>query len=476
MYGAGKAVLSFASAAPGYVVDVATGTDCTDWVRWYQGMDVVADRTSCDAGAGANRVDYVETATTVAVHFDCTNTEGDTRSSETVHIVVSLAGTKRAGTLQPTSPARVLDTRADGTTVDGRDQRIGQRAAGSTTELVLAGRAGLTEDASAAVLNVAVTAPVADGYLTLYPCGAPRPLAASINFTAGQTISNAVTARLGDGGATCIYTFAPTDVVVDVTGWYPADAGFQALVPARLVDTRPGERTADMRYAGGGALAARTSSTFVVNGRAGVPIFATVVVLNVAVTGAEADGYLTVYPCEAFRPNAASINYRAGQTISNAVTARIGFYNGDICVYTHATAHVVIDVTGALAGGIGFQGLQPARLLDTRPGYGTIDGISMMLGIRSAGSTTTVGVVGRTAVPATAKIAVLNVAVTDAAGPGFVTVYPCGEPRPLAASLNYDMGQTISNGVTAKLGAGGAICVFTHASTHIIVDITATQS
>ncbi len=478
MYGADKAHLEVGTADPGYHVDFATGIDCSDWVRWYEASSIVVGLTSCPAmsTAGANIVDYHETQTTVSVHFDCTYAENESGSSRAVHMVVDLQGTKRAGTLQPLSPARVLDTRADGATVDGRYQRIGQRAAGSTTELVLAGRADLPADASAAVLNVAVTAPVADGYLTLYPCGTERPLAASINFSAGQTISNAVTARLGAGGATCVYAFAPTDVVVDVTGGYPADAGFRALVPARLVDTRPGEGTVDGRYAGIGALVAQRSTTFVVNGRGGVPTFATSVVLNVAVTGAEMDGYLTVYPCDFSRPLASSINYRAGQTISNAVTARVGSYAGDICVYTHANVHVVIDVTGALAGGVGFQALQPARLLDTRPGYATIDGVSMMLGIRSAGSTTTVGVVGRTSVPSTAKIAVLNVAVTDPDAPGYVTVYPCGEPRPLAASLNYEAGQTISNGVTAKLGAGGTICVFTYARTHIIIDIAATQS
>jgi hypothetical protein len=40
----------------------------------------------------------------------------------------------------------------------------------------------------------------------------------------------------------------------------------------------------------------------------------------------------------------------------------------------------------------------------------------------------------------------LNVTVTDPVGPGFVTVYPCGE-RPLASNVNFTSGQTVPNAV-----------------------------
>ena len=70
--------------------------------------------------------------------------------------------------------------------------------------------------------------------------------------------------------------------------------------------------------------------------------------MNLAVTDAEAAGFSTVYPCGSQRPNAASINFRAGQTLSNNVVAAIGD-DGRVCIYTWSTTHVVIDVTGWIA-------------------------------------------------------------------------------------------------------------------------------
>ena len=70
-------------------------------------------------------------------------------------------------------------------------------------------------------LNVAVTQPTVGGWLTVYPTGTPRPLAASINFAPDQTISNLVVAKVGTDGKIDIYNAAgTTHVVVDVAGWF----------------------------------------------------------------------------------------------------------------------------------------------------------------------------------------------------------------------------------------------------------------
>ena len=69
----------------------------------------------------------------------------------------------------------------------------------------------------------------------------------------------------------------------------------------------------------------------------------------------------------------------------------------------------------------------------------------------------------------------LNVTVTEPEAGGFVTVYPCGVERPNASNLNYSAGTTIPNAVTVQLGAGGKVCVFTLATTHLIVDINGYQ-
>ena len=65
----------------------------------------------------------------------------------------------------------------------------------------------------------------------------------------------------------------------------------------------------------------------------------------------------------------------------------------------------------------------------------------------------------------------LNVAVTETAGPGFITVYPCGPSVPTAANLNYGTGTTIPNSVIAQVGASGKVCIYTSNTTHLVVDV-----
>ena len=95
-------------------------------------------------------------------------------------------------------------------------------SAGGVVELAVAGRAGVPGDASAVVLNVAVTGTQGAGFVTVFPCGSPRPNAANLNYVVGQTVPNAVVAKIGTGGKVCLFTLAGTDLVVDVNGYFPA--------------------------------------------------------------------------------------------------------------------------------------------------------------------------------------------------------------------------------------------------------------
>jgi hypothetical protein len=70
-------------------------------------------------------------------------------------------------------------------------------------------------------LNVTSTGPTAAGFLTVWPAGLARPLASNLNFTAGQTVANAVPVGVDENGQISIYNSSgDTDVIVDVTGWY----------------------------------------------------------------------------------------------------------------------------------------------------------------------------------------------------------------------------------------------------------------
>jgi hypothetical protein len=51
-------------------------------------------------------------------------------------------------------------------------------------------------------------------------------------------------------------------------------------------------------------------------------------------------------------------------------------------------------------------------------------------------------------------------------------VWPTGEPRPNASSLNTDPGQDTPNLVIAKVGAGGQVSLYNEAGTgHLVADV-----
>ena len=101
----------------------------------------------------------------------------------------------------------------------------------------------------------------------------------------------------------------------------------------------------------------------------------------------------------------------------------------------------------------------------------TVDGQFAELGMSGAGVTTVLAVAGRGGVPADAGAVTLNVTSTGSAGAGFATVYPCGTPRPDTSNINFAAGSTVANAVTSKVGADGTVCIYTHAATHLIVDV-----
>jgi alpha-tubulin suppressor-like RCC1 family protein len=128
-------------------------------------------------------------------------------------------------------PSRVLETRVGPTlkTIDGLFQGIGKQNAGATVELQVAGRGGVPDDAEAVFLNVTAIEPDGFGYVTVYPCGEPRPLTSNINYTPGDVSPNSVFAKIGVGGKVCIFTLAAAHLIADVSGHVP-EAAVKGLV------------------------------------------------------------------------------------------------------------------------------------------------------------------------------------------------------------------------------------------------------
>ncbi len=267
-------------------------------------------------------------------------------SESPTHLIVDIEGyfpaTAPFGTIDP---ARLMDTRTGGKTVDHQDEGAGIRAKGTVTQVTVAGRGNLSSTAAAAVLNITSTGSSAGGFITVFPCGITQPNSSTLNYAAGQTIANATISKIGTNGQVCIYADTDTHLLVDVTGYYPSTANFASLDPARVLDSRSGSQTIDHAFEAIGVRATGSVTQLTVTGRGGVPANATTVVLNITVTGSTVGGFVTVFPCGTTQPNASNLNYNAGQTIANGAIAKVGT-NGQVCIYTDTATHLIVDVTG----------------------------------------------------------------------------------------------------------------------------------
>jgi hypothetical protein len=132
---------------------------------------------------------------------------------------------------------------------------------------------------------------------------------------------------------------------------------------------------------------------------------------------------------------------------------------------------VVVLTKGTQPGVKELVPMLPQRIMDTRPGQITIDGIGAGIGKINAGQVYQLAVAGRGGVPTDAKAVVINTTVVNPEGEGWVTVFPCGIATPNASNLNYTPGKVIANLVTVKVGAGGKVCFYTSARTDLIADI-----
>ena len=377
------------------------------------------------------------------------------------------------GTFTPVDPVRVLDTR-DGTGVAGRHP--GPLGAGEVTELAVTGVGGVpTTGVGAVVLNVTATEAPGRGYITVYPCGQARPLASNLNFTEGVNVANEVTVEVGDGGNVCFFAFSQVQIVADLFGWYADDFAavpgfhYHPLDPARVLDTRDGTGL-DGRAPG--PLAAGEVLPLEIAGAGGVPDdgSARAVTLNMTVAEAQGPGYLTVFPCDRPRPLSSNINVDPSQsTVANLVTVRVN-PPGQLCIFTSVETNVVADVQGYFspAPGVDFTATEPVRVLDTRDGTGVADQHEGPLG---RGDVFVLHVAGANGVPDDARAVLLNVTVTEAQGPGFVAVYPCGRPVPLVSNVNFVRGIDRSNLVKARIGVGGNVCFFAFERTQLVADL-----
>ena len=439
--------LDIQQASPQYIgaglslTGIAWGTSVKQTIDWGDGtpketLPVTTDGIDLSYATGDNH-SYALPGT-----YTVTMTLTDDGGTKTWTKAVTTTGS----TYTPVAPTRVLDTR-HGTGTGGSTTPVPPN--GDVAFDVTSGVTGAPAPSSitAVVLNVTVTAPTAGGYITAYPDGTAVPHSSNLNFSAGETVPNLVTVKVGADGKVALHNGAggTSHLVADVEGYYTATAtgsGFAPVSPTRLLDTRKGTGTGGSTnpVPAGGTISLK------IDGNGPVPASGvTAVALNVTVTKPTGGGFVTVYPGQTTLPKASNLNFSAGETVPNLVIVPVGA-DGTVNLTngSNGTVALIADVSGyyTSTGGRAFVPVAPIRILDTRTGQGTGTAPHPLPANRDQPI-----FLDQSGNPdlSTGTALVLNVTVTNPTAGGYITAFPYGTPLPTVSNLNFSAGETVPN-------------------------------
>ena len=226
--------------------------------------------------------------------------------------------------------------------------------------------------------------------------------------------------------------------------------GFVAITPTRVLDTRT-----DL---GGSKGAVGADCVVRVSLASLLPSTATGVAATLTLTDAEGEGFATAYPCGSARPYVSNVNARVDSPVPNLVLSPVDSTR-QLCVFTSVAASVIVDVTGWFGSTGGqFHDVVPTRALDTRGNASPV----------AADSVVTLSLASL--VPAHATAVSVNITVTQTAGPGYATAFPCGVSPPLASNVNFIAGEDRAAQTMVGLG-NRSLCVYLSAEAHLVVDL-----
>jgi spore germination protein YaaH len=133
------------------------------------------------------------------------------------------------------------------------------------------------------------------------------------------------------------------------------------------------------------------------------------------------------------------------------------------------TTKVAAGATRVASPGAEWYPVSPIRLLDTRAANG-LSGAFVDEQVR------TFQLTGRGTVPVDAVAVTANLTVTGSTASGYVSIGPEMTASPKTSTINVGKGQTLANGLTLRVGAGGKVsAVFASSSgakIHQLVDLT----
>lgn len=307
------------------------------------------------------------------------------------------------------------------------------------------------------IVNGTAAAPGGIGFLNFYnPDATGDPEAtSSVNFAPGAAIANSVVTPVSTGEI-CVYNSEEVEIIADVAGYiapekllsFFEDDKVTPLGAIRVFDSRDGNVG---KYTPGEEFCLNPAG----NSRAGQPSF-----INVTVAAAEGNGFVNIYPQGASNPAANSvINFNEDRNVANGVTVTTGT-ESKVCIYTSATAHIIIDAVGAVQN----EDFRAAnsdntaeRVLNTR------DSSAFAAGDQRCFDTDA----------AAGESVVLNATAFGASGNGFLNVFSSdatADPED-NSTVNFRKGANVANGTIVPAGADSEVCVYSSAKAGVIVDV-----
>ena len=238
----------------------------------------------------------------------------------------------------PVTPCRVVDTRL---------------AAGALGGPSIAGNAARTFPDSFRAMQSAGNGasvfhelhcgpPGPTGFLTTWPAEQQQPLVSTLNANLGGVTANSAIVPAGANGDISVFVSNPSDVVIDVNGYFaaPAAGGLSlfALTPCRVLDTRtspvhpPTATPFDVSVALSGCGAPTTAQSFV---------------LNATVVPPAPFGFLTLWPAGTTQPLVSTLNAIDGAITSNM--AIVPTANGAISAFGSHPVQLILDISGYFA-------------------------------------------------------------------------------------------------------------------------------
>jgi len=421
---------------------------------------------------GATEVTFAGTSATILSNTGSAITTTVPSGATTGTVQVTLpGGTLNSNTdfqvtgplqLVPVTPCRLVDT------------RNGNPIRGGTSEnftLPQLGSCDIPASAAAYSLNVTVAPHGPLGYLTIWPEGEIQPYVSTMNSPDGRVKANAAIVPASNN-AVSVYVTDTSDVILDIDGYFTAPGAqtlqFYPLAPCRVVDTRAGSQQPQglgPPYLHDREIRELPILSTTCPGLPAQPAAYSFNVTAVPYPAGHPENYITLWPSDQPQPNVSTLNNYTGTVVANAAIVPAAS-DGSIKVFAYDSTNLLIDINGYFAapggGGLSFYPTAPCRAYDSRHNQGQpFQGTRVVDIVDSA-----------CAPPSNAQAYVFNATVVPTNGPmGYLTLWPDGQTRPNASTLNAYDGFVTSNMAIVPNG-NGSIDAYADGLTHLILDIS----